>query len=79
MSRTEEPVQGSFVWFSGYRQREEASAAFYLPVGEAVTMTVYYIIGENDGNTLSSLALSPDNYIAQIPETIYPVVVDGDR
>lgn len=78
MSRSEEPVQGSFVWFSGYRQREEASAAFYLPDGETVTLTVYYIIGESDGNTLSSLGLSPDNYIDQIPDTIYPVVVDGN-
>lgn len=76
MTRSEEPVQGSFVWFSGYRQREEASAAFYLSEGETVTMTVYYIIGENDGNTLSSLGLSPDNYIDQIPDTIYPVAID---
>lgn len=76
MTRREEPVQGSFVCFSGYGQREEASAAFYLPEGETVTMTVYYIIGENNGNTLSSLALSPDNYIDQIPDTIYPLAID---
>lgn len=72
-----EYVRGSFVWFSGYGQREEATPAFYLPVGKTTTMTIYYIIGEYTGNTLSSLGLSNElSVIGELPDIIYPLSLD---
>lgn len=77
MSRKGAPFQGSFVWFTGYGQREEAPGAFYLPQGEATDMTLYYVIGENDGKTLSSLGLSAIPALNRLPKAIFPLTLDN--
>lgn len=70
-------LNSSFVWFTGYGQRDEAPGAFYLPVGETATITIYYIVGEYDGSTLSSLGLSNDFApIGKLPDTLYPLPLD---
>ena len=69
----------SYVWFTGYGQRDEARGAFYLPVGETTTLTIYYIVGAYDESTLSSLGLS--NVFAPIgrlPDTLYPLSLDEE-
>lgn len=72
-------LNSSFVWFTGYGQRDEAPGAFYLPVGETTTMTIYYIVGEYDGSMLSSLGLSNEFApIGRLPDTLYPLSLDEE-
>ena len=71
-------LNSSFVWFTGCGQRDEANGAFYLPVGETTTMTIYYIVGEYNGNTLSSLGLSNQFMpLGKVPDTVYQLFLDA--
>ncbi|MGM9606338.1 MAG: hypothetical protein ACI3XJ_02415 [Oscillospiraceae bacterium] len=74
-----ERTYGDFAWFTGYGQREESVFEFYLPPGEATTMTIYYLIGEYDGDTLSSLGLTHEYPFGHTPETIYPLILDDAK
>lgn len=66
-----------YMWFTGCGQRQEARSAFYLPVGEITTMTIYYVLGEYGGNTLDNLALSGDfAAVGEVPDTLYPLTLD---
>ncbi len=61
---------GSFAWFTGCGQRKESACAFYLPIGETTRMTVYYLVGECKGDTLSSLGLSTDLTLDEEPDIL---------
>ncbi len=61
---------GSFAWFTGCGQRKESACAFYLPIGETTRMTVYYLVGECKGDTLSSLGLSTDLTLDEEPNIL---------